>query len=47
LKSYISLGALQRLRYRAQAAGVQDFLRGETAFTGNGDAKMSDIILPA
>ena len=47
LKSYISLGALQRLRYRAQAAGVQDFLRGETAFTGNGDAKMSDIKLPA
>lgn len=36
LKSFISLDALQRLRYRAQAEGVRDFLRGELAFTQNG-----------
>lgn len=46
LKSYISLDPLQRLRYRAQAQGVRDFLRGKKAFTTDGLPQMlpKDII---
>ena len=40
IKSFISLDRLQRLRYRAQAAGVKAFLRGEKAFTGNDEPQM-------
>lgn len=41
LKSIISLSKIQRLRYKGQAEGVQAFLRGEKAFTAEGNPQMS------
>ncbi|MFH0785727.1 MAG: glycosyltransferase family 2 protein [Pseudomonadota bacterium] len=41
LKSYISLTKTQRLCYTGQAEGVQAFLRGEKAFTADGNPQKS------
>jgi N-acetylglucosaminyl-diphospho-decaprenol L-rhamnosyltransferase len=41
LKSYLSLKATNRLRYRGQAEGVKAFLRGEKAFRSDGRAQKS------
>ncbi len=41
IKSFVSFNKLQRLQYRAKAAGVKSFIQGEKAFTPTGEAQMS------
>jgi hypothetical protein len=41
IKSFISLHKAQRLCYHGQAEGVAAFLRGEKAFTADGNPQKS------
>lgn len=44
LKSFISLSKTKRLCYKAQAEGVQAFLRGDKAFTEDGHPQKSPVL---